>query len=291
MRCATSCGSVDARRIAAIGVSALGPAPVLVSERPRAARSRHCCSASTRERKDERRALVDSLPLADGALTHDHALPKLLWWREHEPGAMGAARAWRWMRPDSSSATSPASRRWTRSRLRLHASRATRPPPVPGRQRPAVGGGTAAPGMGQANRPPGRGAGAHRHLRLPCRHGRNGRARIRRRGDPVRHDADHQRRLRQRGGRRCTGWSPRGTSARGSSSEARHRPEARRSTGRAASSAPIRDARRCLEDARSCSPGLGRPAVPSLPLRRAEPHQRPAGTRRPAGAVSRHPAG
>jgi xylulokinase len=82
---------LDAPRIAAIGVSALGPAPVLVSEDLAPLAPALLFSLDTRA-EDERRSLVHSLGLADAGLTHDHAIPKLLWWRDHEPARWKRAR-------------------------------------------------------------------------------------------------------------------------------------------------------------------------------------------------------
>ena len=60
----------------AIGVSALGPAPVLVTREGEAVSPALLFGLD--RRAEEQRARL--------GVTHDHALPKLLWWAEHEPG-------------------------------------------------------------------------------------------------------------------------------------------------------------------------------------------------------------
>jgi xylulokinase len=75
--------------IAAIGVAAAGPQPILVDE--------HCepllptrLTALDRRPAAERERLAAHAGVAAGELA-DHALPTLLWWREHEPDAFAAA--------------------------------------------------------------------------------------------------------------------------------------------------------------------------------------------------------
>jgi len=84
--------SIESQRIEAIGVSALGPAPVLVTHDLTALTPALLFSLDTRAEK-QRRDVAAQLGLTAGQLNHDHALPKLLWWREHEP-ARWARAAW-----------------------------------------------------------------------------------------------------------------------------------------------------------------------------------------------------
>ena len=72
------------RRIDAIGVSALGPAPVLVDDSLAAVAPALLFSRDTRA-EPQRRALCAQLGLRDDELNHDHAIPKLEWWRECDP--------------------------------------------------------------------------------------------------------------------------------------------------------------------------------------------------------------
>ena len=65
----------------AIGVSALGPAPVLVTANGEAVSPALLFGLD--RRAEEQRARL--------GVTHDHALPKLLWWAEHEPERMARA--------------------------------------------------------------------------------------------------------------------------------------------------------------------------------------------------------
>lgn len=67
----------------AVGLGALGPAPVLVDERLEPLAPALLFSLDTRAEAERERLGV----------THDHALPKLLWWAEHEPAFAGAAWA------------------------------------------------------------------------------------------------------------------------------------------------------------------------------------------------------
>ncbi len=62
-------------RIEAVGVGALGPAPLLV-DADLEPLTPALLFALDRRAEEQRRAL---------GVTHDHALPKLLWWQEHEP--------------------------------------------------------------------------------------------------------------------------------------------------------------------------------------------------------------
>jgi xylulokinase len=67
----------------ALAVAALGPAPVLVDD-DLAALSPALLFGLDARAEPERRALATQLGLRDDELTHDHALPKLAWWRAHE---------------------------------------------------------------------------------------------------------------------------------------------------------------------------------------------------------------
>src|SRR4029077_18222652 len=65
----------------AIAVSALGPAPVLVTRQGESV-SPALLFGLDRRAEEQRRRL---------GVTHDHALPKLLWWAEHEPERIARA--------------------------------------------------------------------------------------------------------------------------------------------------------------------------------------------------------
>lgn len=67
--------------IDAIGVSALGPSPVLVTRTGEAV-SPALLFGLDRRAEEQRERL---------GVTHDHALPKLLWWAEHEPQRLARA--------------------------------------------------------------------------------------------------------------------------------------------------------------------------------------------------------
>ena len=70
--------------IAAVGVAALGPAPVLVDGDLTPLTPAPLFSLDRRA-ETQRLRLTAELGLADAELTHDHAVPKLLWWRENAP--------------------------------------------------------------------------------------------------------------------------------------------------------------------------------------------------------------
>ncbi len=70
--------------IDAVGVAAHGPSPVLVDDDLAAISPALLFSLDTRA-EPERRALRARLGLRDDQLTHDHAIPKLEWWRSHDP--------------------------------------------------------------------------------------------------------------------------------------------------------------------------------------------------------------
>jgi xylulokinase len=69
--------------IAAIGISALGPAPVLVDQNLQPLAPALLFSLDTRA-EEQRCRLRDQLGLSDAQLNHDHAIPKLMWWAEQE---------------------------------------------------------------------------------------------------------------------------------------------------------------------------------------------------------------
>jgi xylulokinase len=73
--CAREALAGVAERVVAIGVGALGPAPLLVDERFEPLTPALLFSLDTRA--EEQRARL--------GVSQDHALPKLLWWRDHEP--------------------------------------------------------------------------------------------------------------------------------------------------------------------------------------------------------------
>jgi len=83
---------LDALRIEAIGISALGPAPVLIDERLNPLTPALLFGLDTRA-ESERRRLAVACGLGDDRLNHDHATPKLEWWRTHEPELWSQA-AW-----------------------------------------------------------------------------------------------------------------------------------------------------------------------------------------------------
>lgn len=72
------------QQVDAIAISALGPAPVLVSADLAPLTPALLFSLDTRAEQC-RRALADQLGLTADQLNHDHAIPKLLWWRDNEP--------------------------------------------------------------------------------------------------------------------------------------------------------------------------------------------------------------
>jgi xylulokinase len=76
-------------RIGAIAVSAAGPQPIPVDERLRPLLPA-VLAALDRRPVAERERLASERGLAAGALV-DHAIPTLLWWREHAPDAFGRA--------------------------------------------------------------------------------------------------------------------------------------------------------------------------------------------------------
>jgi xylulokinase len=77
-------GTVDAGHIEAICVSALGPAPVLVTDDLDALTPALLFSLDRRA-EEQRRKIAAKLGLTNSQLNHDHAIPKLLWWRDSQP--------------------------------------------------------------------------------------------------------------------------------------------------------------------------------------------------------------
>jgi xylulokinase len=80
----------DGARIAAVGVAALGPAPVLVDAELRPL-TKALLFALDRRSEPNRLEMAARGPADRADETLDNALPKLAWWLEHDPGA--AARA------------------------------------------------------------------------------------------------------------------------------------------------------------------------------------------------------
>ncbi len=70
--------------IAAIGIGALGPCPVLLDEKLRPLAQAPLFSLDRRA-EPYRRRLLESCGLSDTELGPDHALAKLLWWQAEEP--------------------------------------------------------------------------------------------------------------------------------------------------------------------------------------------------------------
>jgi xylulokinase len=79
-------------RIAAVGVAALGPAPVLVDARLRTL-TMAPLFALDRRAEAQRRRLTEALGPDEAARALDNALPKLAWWRDNEP-ARAERAAW-----------------------------------------------------------------------------------------------------------------------------------------------------------------------------------------------------
>jgi xylulokinase len=77
--------------IAAIGIGALGPCPVLLDADLKALAPAPLFSLDQRAEATRRRLLARH-GLSAAALGPDHALPKLIWWREEEPAIIGKAR-------------------------------------------------------------------------------------------------------------------------------------------------------------------------------------------------------
>lgn len=75
--------------VSAIGVTAAGPQPVLVDARLAPLLPTRL-TALDRRPAAERKLLAETEGVRAGELA-DHALPTLLWWREHEPAAFAAA--------------------------------------------------------------------------------------------------------------------------------------------------------------------------------------------------------
>jgi xylulokinase len=79
-------------RVAAVGVAALGPAPVLVDAELRPL-TKALLFALDRRSEPQRLAMVERAPGEDARATLDNALPKLAWWLDHDPALAGRA-AW-----------------------------------------------------------------------------------------------------------------------------------------------------------------------------------------------------
>ena len=83
-------GEAGCRAVAAIGIGALGPCPILLDGEGRALAPAPLFSLDTRAEAIRRR-LAQSTSLGQAHLGPDHALPKLLWWQEHEPSLIRRA--------------------------------------------------------------------------------------------------------------------------------------------------------------------------------------------------------
>lgn len=79
-------------RIGAIGVAALGPAPLLV-DAALAPLTKAPLFSLDRRAEAQRRRMTRRLAAEEAAGTLDNALPKLAWWRDNEP-ALSARAAW-----------------------------------------------------------------------------------------------------------------------------------------------------------------------------------------------------
>jgi xylulokinase len=79
-------------RIEAVGIAALGPAPLLVDERLDPL-TPALLFALDRRAEEQRRRLAEDVDDATAGTLLDNALPKLAWWREHQPAVAGRA-AW-----------------------------------------------------------------------------------------------------------------------------------------------------------------------------------------------------
>jgi xylulokinase len=79
-------------RIGAVGLAALGPAPVLVDTALQPLTNAPLFGLDCRA-EPQRRRMTEGLPAEEAAGTLDNALPKLDWWRENEP-ALAARAAW-----------------------------------------------------------------------------------------------------------------------------------------------------------------------------------------------------
>jgi len=77
-------------RVTAVGVAALGPAPVLLDAASRPLGRAPLFALDTRA-EPQRRRLARAAGLPDGDVTHDHALPKLERLREEEPERLARA--------------------------------------------------------------------------------------------------------------------------------------------------------------------------------------------------------
>jgi len=94
MAAATRAALAQARgvRPAALGIAALGPAPVLV-DRGLEPLTPALLFSLDRRAEPQRRRMVGDLSAAAALATGDNALPKLAWWREHVPEVFARA-AW-----------------------------------------------------------------------------------------------------------------------------------------------------------------------------------------------------
>ena len=84
-------GQAGDNAIAAIGIGALGPCPILLDAELKALAPAPLFSLDQRA-EATRQQLIAAHGLSSEALGPDHALPKLFWWREHEPALIGRAK-------------------------------------------------------------------------------------------------------------------------------------------------------------------------------------------------------
>ena len=78
------------RAVAAIGIGALGPCPILLDDEGRTLAPAPLFSLDSRA-EGHRKRLAAATGLGQADLGPDHALPKLLWWRDHEPALIARA--------------------------------------------------------------------------------------------------------------------------------------------------------------------------------------------------------
>ena len=248
------------RDVDAVAVCALGPAPLLVDASLEPLTPALLFSLDRRAESERERL----------GTTHDHALPKLLWWREHEPSLWRRA-AW------ALDLTGFLVTRLTGVPVQdaiTHADYAHPaeefPLPVPEPLEPLAHAG----GLGSPRRPRARSAhrnaGDRRNVRHLRRHRRRGCERAGRCLCPARLHACH------RPGGRGAGGVPRVgglalSRATGSSSEDGRRPQASLWTGSERSSAASKTCTRWTQARRACSRFLTSPAS-----------ARPSGIRTPA---------
>jgi xylulokinase len=83
-------GEAGCREVAAIGIGALGPCPILLDGEGRPLAPAPHFSLDRRA-EGHRQRLMAATGFGQNDLGPDHALPKLLWWRDHEPALIARA--------------------------------------------------------------------------------------------------------------------------------------------------------------------------------------------------------